>query len=144
MPNWVIWILIALAFGAVELATVSFFSSLFGLGALVAAASALIITNWIGQAVVFIVVSVALVVLLRPVILKVYSQGQQETNVNRLVGLPGSVIMAIDNTQGVGQIRIEGEVWTARSLTGCPILVNCLVEVVRIEGVRAVVRIKED
>lgn len=144
MPNWVIWVLIALAFGAAELATVSFFSSLFGLGALVAAASALFITNWTGQSVVFIITSVTFVIMLRPIILRSYSQKQQETNVNRLIGLPGSVIVAIDNTQGVGQVKVEGEVWTARSLTGEPIPIDCRVEVVRIEGVRVVVRIKED
>lgn len=144
MPNWVIWVLIALAFGAAELATVSFFSSLFGLGALVAAASALFITNWTGQTIVFIIASVTFVIMLRPLILRSYSQKQQETNVNRLIGLPGSVIVAIDNTQGVGQVKIEGKVWTARSLTGEPIAIDCRVEVVRIEGVRVVVRIKED
>lgn len=144
MPNWVIWVLIALAFGAAELATVSFFSSLFGLGALVAAASTLFITNWTGQAIVFIIASVAFVIMLRPVMLRSYGQKHQETNVNRLIGLQGNVIVAIDNTHGVGQVKVIGEVWTARSLTGEPIPVDCRVEVVRFEGVRAVVKIKED
>lgn len=144
MPDWVIWILIALAFGAVELATVSFFSSLFALGALVAALSTVFVAQWTWQAVVFIVASVCFVLLLRPVMLNAIGKGQHMTNVNRLIGLPGSVIVAVDNTQGVGQIKVEGEVWTARSLTGEPIPVDTRVEIVRIEGVRAVVKIKED
>jgi membrane protein implicated in regulation of membrane protease activity len=144
MPDWVIWILVALAFGAVELATVSFFSSLFGLGALVAAASTLLIASWPLQAVVFIVVSVVLVLLLRPALLKSYGKERPLTNVDRLIGLAGSVIVAIDNTQGMGQVKVEGEIWTARSLTGEPIPMDTRVEIVRIEGVRAVVKIKED
>ncbi|NLW18068.1 MAG: NfeD family protein [Firmicutes bacterium] len=144
MPNWVIWILIALAFGAVELATVSFFSSLFGLGALVAAVSSLFISNWMAQAIVFIVASVCFVLMLRPIILRSFDKEKTRTNVSRLIGRPGSVIVAIDNTEGVGQVKVDGEIWTARSLTGEPIPVDSRVEVVRIEGVRAVVRIKED
>lgn len=144
MPDWAIWILVALAFGAVELATVSFFSSLFGLGALVAAASTLFIANWPLQAVVFIVASVFLVLILRPVLLKSYGKERTLTNVNRLIGQAGCVIIAIDNTQGVGQVKVQGEVWTARSLTGEPIPFDTRVEIVRIEGVRAVVKIEED
>lgn len=144
MPNWVIWILIAMAFGAAELATVSFFSSLFGLGALVAAVAALLTPNWIAQTIVFIIASVIFVLSLRPVILKSFDKHKPQTNVNRLIGLPGSVIVAIDNTQGIGQVKVEGEVWTARSLTGEPIAIDTRIEIVRIEGVRAVVKIKED
>lgn len=144
MPNWVIWVLIALAFGAVELATVSFFSSLFGLGALVAALSSLLIADWIWQTIVFIVASVCFVLLLRPVIRRSFPEEKLRTNVNRLIGRPGCVIVAIDNTEGVGQVKVDGEIWTARSLTGEPIPVDTLVEVVRIEGVRAVVKVKED
>lgn len=144
MPNWVIWILIAMAFGAVELATIGFFSSLFGLGALVAAVSTLFTPNWASQAIVFIVASIAFVLMLRPVILRSFDKERPQTNVNRLVGLAGSVIIAIDNTQGVGQVKVEGEVWTARSLSGEPIPVDTRVEIVRVEGVRAVVKIKED
>lgn len=144
MPDWVIWVLLAMAFGAVELATVSFFSSLFALGALVAAASTLFVASWTSQAVIFILVSVGFVLLLRPIMLKSLNKERALTNVNRLIGLPGSVIVAIDNTQGFGQVKVEGEVWTARSLTGEPIPIDTRVEIVRIEGVRAVVRIKED
>lgn len=144
MPNWVVWVLIALAFGAVELGTVSFFSSLFGLGALVAAVASLFISSWTWQAIVFIVASVIFVLMLRPIILRAFDKEQPRTNVNRLIGRPGCVIVAIDNTQGVGQVKVDGETWTARSLTGEPIPVDTWVEVVRIEGVRAVVKIKED
>ncbi len=144
MPDWVIWLLVALAFGAVELATVSFFSSLFGLGALVAAVASLFVSSWPLQAVIFIVASILFVFLLRPVLLRSYDKEAVKTNVQRIVGLTGSVVVAIDNTQGIGQIKVEGEVWTARSLTGEPIPIDTRVEIVRIEGVRAVVRIKED
>lgn len=144
MPDWVIWVLLAMAFGAVELATVSFFSSLFALGALVAAASTLFTASWTSQAVIFILASVGFVLLLRPIMLKSLNKERALTNVNRLIGLPGSVIVAINNTHGLGQVKVEGEVWTARSLTGEPIPIDTRVEIVRIEGVRAVVRIKED
>lgn len=144
MPNWAIWILLALAFGAVELASVSFFSSLFGLGALVAAVSTLFISAWPLQAGIFLVASILFVILLRPICLRACNQQIVHTNVARIIGLPGSVVVSIDNIQGVGQVKVEGEVWTARSLTGDPIPLDSRVEVVRVEGVRAVVRIKED
>ncbi len=144
MPNWAIWILVALAFGAVELATVSFFSLLFSLGALVATAASFLTASWPLQAVIFLVASGIFVWWLLPILQKSFGKESVKTNVARVVGQTGSVIVAIDNTQGVGQVKVEGEVWTARSLTGEPIPIDTRVEVVRIDGVRAVVKVKED
>lgn len=144
MPDWGFWLLVALAFAAAEMATVSFFSLFFSLGALIALAASFFIASWSLQAVVFVVASVILFWLIRPSLTKVYKQDRVKTAVEGVVGRVGTVIADIDNTEGVGQIKAEGEVWTARSLTGEPIAKDTRVEIVSIEGVKAVVKKKED
>ncbi len=143
MPDWAIWILVGLAFGVLELVTVGFFASLFALGALVAAGLAVFTDNWPLQAIVFTAASVLFMALLRPYIMKLYRVERTKTAVDRVVGKVATVTQAIDNREGVGQIRTDGETWTARSLGGAPIASGCQVVIVRIDGVKAIVEEQE-
>ncbi len=140
MPDWGIWIIVALAFAAIEMATVGFFSLLFALGALVASGVALFTDSWPLQACVFLAASVVFMWFLRPVLLKLYGTEHKATAVDRIAGQMGVVIEDIDNTHGTGQIKAEGEVWTARSDDGEPISKGARVQILRIQGVKAVVR----
>ncbi len=139
MPDWAIWILVALALGVLEIVTVSFFSSLFALGALVAAILALFTENWPLQAIVFTVASVLFLWLLRPSLAKIYGGERKQTNADRMIGTVGVVVQAIDNMQAEGQIKANGEIWTARSDDGCRIAAGRRVVIKRLDGVKAIV-----
>ena len=45
----------------------------------------------------------------------------------------------IDNLRGIGQVKVGGAIWTARSTQDEPIPKGTLVRVERIEGVKAIV-----
>lgn len=139
MPDWAIWILIGLALGAIEIATTGFFALLFALGALVAAGLALFTENWPLQACVFTLAAVVFMWLLRPLRQRLYGQERRMTAIDRVIGRVGVVLQDIDNMQGAGQIKADGEIWSARSVTGIPIAQGKRVRIVRIEGVKAMV-----
>lgn len=66
--------------------------------------------------------------------------GKVKTNADRIVGQQGVVILEIDNQAAQGQVRINGQVWTARSQDPAPIPAGAQVEVVQISGVKAIVK----
>lgn len=139
MPDWAIWIIIALALGALEMATPGFFALLFAFGAVVAAGLAVFTENWPLQACVFTGASVLFMWLLRPLLVKLYGREREKTAVDRVAGQVGVVVQAIDNLAATGQVKAEGEIWTARSASGLPIAQGRRVTIVRIDGVKAIV-----
>jgi membrane protein implicated in regulation of membrane protease activity len=116
MEAWLIWLIAAAVFGVGEILTLGFFLAPFAGGALVAAivaaAGAGTAISWI----VFLVVSVALLAGLRPIARAHRRQpAQLRTGTAALVGRTGMVVERIANDEGVGCVRIDGEVWTARA-----------------------------
>ena len=91
------------------------------------------------QIVLFFVVSVALLLLLRPLLRRQCNPDKLKTNVDALIGKQAIVIEKIDNLEGRGRIQVDSADWTARSDDGSVIDAGCLVEIHRIEGVRAYV-----
>ena len=104
-------------FGAQPAQTSNFFApSPFAIGALLAAAADAIGLGLAGSLAVFIVSSVALLVFVRPIARRhLYAAPQLRTGTAALVGKPAQVLERIDNMQGVGCAKIDGEVWTARA-----------------------------
>ena len=56
-----------------------------------------------------------------------------------VIGSQGYVTAAIDNASAVGQVKLGGMEWSARSSSGDPLPVCTLVKVDRIEGVKVFV-----
>lgn len=144
MPDWGVWVIIAIVFAVVEMVTTEFFSLFFALGGLVTALLAVVTEDWVLQTVVFIVASVIFTWRLRPILLRSYLSNEVKTNVARQAGRVGIVVQEINNLEAQGQVKVDGELWTARSESGETIAAGQRVEVVRIEGVKAIVRTKEE
>lgn len=105
-----------------------------------AAASALGAPLWL-QLVLFVVVSVVLFVLTRPIALKYLNKDRTKTNVDSMVGRHAVVTEDIDNLNGNGQVEVAGMQWTARSAKQEEkIEAGTEVEVVEVRGVKLVVR----
>jgi membrane protein implicated in regulation of membrane protease activity len=141
MDAWVIWLIAAVVFGVGEIATLGFFLAPFAGGALVAA---LLTGVGAGTAVgwaAFLVVSVILLAALRPIAISHRRQAPRlRTGTAALVGRSGMVVERIANDEGVGCVRIDGEVWTARSYDDDDIIdVGKRVQVVEIRGATALV-----
>ena len=118
-------------------ALISIWFSAGSLGALIAAC--LTGNIWI-QVAVFLVVSCAAFALLRPLARKYFTPGTHRTNADRLVGQEAVVTETIDNLAGAGQASIGGQIWTAWGRDNTPIEAGARVQVLRIEGVKLIVR----
>jgi membrane protein implicated in regulation of membrane protease activity len=141
MDEWVLWLIAAVVFGVGEIATLSFFLAPFAGGALVAAIVAALGAPAVASWAVFLVVSVTLLATLRPLARSHLRQPPRlRTGTAALVGSTGMVLERIANDEGVGCVRIGGEVWTARSYDDDDVIeAGKRVHVVEIRGATALV-----
>lgn len=133
----VFWLAAAVVFGLLEIVTAPLISIWFCGGALVAALTSVFADSlWI-SAIVFVVVSALLLAFTRPLVKNKISPKAQPTNADRIIGQPAVVIQHIDPVENKGQIKVGGQVWSAKS--DCAIDEGEKVTVMSIEGVKAVV-----
>ena len=135
----IVWLVLMVAFLAVEAFTVVTVSLWFAGGALVALLLSLIgLEIWV-QVVMFFLVSAVLLACLRPMVQRHLNPKLSRTNVDALIGTKGYVTADIDNISAAGQVKLGGMEWSARSANGLPIPAGTLVKVDHIEGVKAYV-----
>ena len=116
MEDWLLWLILAVVFGIGEIATLGFFLAPFAGGAAVAAVASAAGLPFVGSAAIFLVISVVLLLALRPLALSHRRMPPRiRTGTAALVGKPATVVERIANDEGVGCVRIDGEVWTARA-----------------------------
>ena len=138
---WVFWLIAAGVFFIIEMATIGFLVFWLGIGALLAMVTSFITDSILIQALVFIITSTLLLIFTRPLVDKFIKIPKEvKTNAYSIIGKKGIVISKINNIEGVGQIKIDGEVWSAKSATDEDIPENTEVEIVEIDGVKAVVK----
>ncbi len=141
MDAWVVWIILAVVFGYGELHTNGFYLAPFVLGAAVAALFTLTGAGLAVTTIVFLGASLLSLGLLRPVALRHRRMPTAiRTGAAALVGRPALVVERIANAEGVGFVKIGGEIWTARSIDADgEIDAGSMVEVVEIRGATALV-----
>lgn len=134
------WLVILVILAVVEIATVGLFTIWFAAGALIAE-----IATWLNaplwlQVVLFFGVSILMLVFTRPFALKYINKNQTKTNVDSMIGKRAVVTKNIDNIKGEGQVIVQGMEWTARAeQDDCKILVNDVVEIRAVSGVKLIV-----
>jgi membrane protein implicated in regulation of membrane protease activity len=141
MEDWLLWLILAVIFGVGEIATLGFFLGPFAGGAAVAAVVSAAGVPFVGSLAVFLVISVMLLLTLRPIARRMrHTPPQLRTGTAALVGKPATVLERIANAEGLGCVRIDGEVWTARSyLDDETYEPGARVQVVEIRGATALV-----
>ena len=116
MEDWLLWLILAIVFGVGEIATLGFFLAPFAGGAAVAAVASAAGVPFVGTLAVFLLVAVILLAALRPLARShKRTPPQIRTGTAALVGKNATVLERIANSEGVGCVRIDGEVWTARA-----------------------------
>ena len=139
-----IWLGLLLAFLIAEAAcAIHLISIWFAAGALVAMIASLLGAQVWLQVTLFVVVSVALLVLLWPFVKKFLNPAHEKTNVDSVIGSTGIVTAAIDNIAATGTVKLGAMEWSARSSSGETIDVGAVVKVDRIEGVKVFVSCAE-
>jgi membrane protein implicated in regulation of membrane protease activity len=139
MDDWVWWMIAAGVFAIGEIATLGFFLGPIAIAAVAAAIVALVGGGVAAQWIVFIAVSLASLLVLRPIARRhLRTPGQLRTGTAALVGRQAVVLQRVDRDGG--QVKLAGEVWSARSYDDDEAFeAGARVEVMQIDGATALV-----
>ena len=138
---WQAWVIIAGFCFVIEIATVGFLVFWFGIGALIAMIVSLFPTNIAVQMGAFVISSTILIFFTRKFANKISKSDENiKTNAYSIIGKKGFVIKDINPESGEGQVKVGTEVWSAKSVSNVKIEKGTEVEVVEINGVKAIVK----
>ena len=130
MEYAVYWLIALVVLLVIEAATLGLATIWFAGGALIALIAAMCGAGFVIQMVCFLVVSLILLIFTRPVAVRFLNKDTLKTNVDRVIGMEGIVAEEIS--------------WTARTESeGGIIPKETVVEVLRVEGVKLIVKVKE-
>ena len=135
---WTFWLMLALLFAIIEMLSLDLFFLMLSLSALITSAISPLIEHFFARGIVFAVLCILFVLILRPPLLKRLnrSAGNTVTNAKALRGK--TVLVTEDVTAESGLVRLEGEIWTART-SGAPIPSGSYAQVETINGATAFV-----
>lgn len=135
------WLILFVVLIILELCTVNLTTIWFAFGALLAYIVSLFTDNVMIQTTVFLAVSVITLILTRPVVRKYLLTKPSRTNADMLIGRTGIVTKEITKTD-IGEVKIDGKYWSAKA--NKKIKEGSKVEILAIEGVKLIVKEKED
>ena len=129
---WPVWLVLAGIFFIVEIATTGFLVFWLGIGSLFAMITSFFTENLIIQMVVFITTSTLLIIFTKPVVKKFFIKDEDTvaTNVYSIIGKKAIVTK---------QIKVEGQDWSAKCDSDEIIEKGTEVEILDVNGVKAVV-----
>jgi len=133
-----IWLIIGVLLVGAEIISGDFVLVMLGLAALGGAGAAALGAGTVISVVVFTVASIALIVGARPMLKRRLEIGQGlKSNVEALIGVRAVVVSRVDGHGG--QVKLNGEIWSARSLDHRVLEPGTEVTVFEISGATAVV-----
>jgi membrane protein implicated in regulation of membrane protease activity len=141
---WILWFVLGIALIVAEIFTFGFVLFWFGIGALAAGFVGVLGVNFLGQFLVFALVSIALTMLSRTIFSNLFFKGEKndyKTGVDSLPGQIGTVTGASKGALNSGEVKVFGSTWTAFPERGeKPLVEGEKVEVVRVQGASIYVR----
>ncbi|MFJ9341077.1 NfeD family protein [Streptomyces sp. NPDC101733] len=134
---WVWWLIGAVGLGIPLVLTAMPEFGMFAVGAVAAAVTAALGGGVVAQVLVFVIVSVALIAVVRPIANR-HQRPQHRSGIDALKGRSAVVLERVDGSGG--RIKLAGEVWSARTLDAdSSFEPGQSVDVVDIDGATAVV-----
>ncbi len=141
MSSWIIWLIVFIVMLIIEAVTTALATVWFAAGALVAMimdlCGAPLNLQIIVMAAVSVVTFAICMIWIRPKLESLRRANVQRTNADRLIGLEGVVIVPVNPVEGKGQVKVEGQVWSAKSESA--IKEGTTVKIRAIEGVKLIV-----
>jgi len=135
----IFWISVMVIMAILEGVTTQLVSVWFVAGALAASVVSFYVPNFTIQFVVFVSVSLILLLVTKPIVKKLKNVKPEPTNADRNIGKTAVVVQEINNSAGTGQVKLQGNTWTARSVGDEVIPEGSKVTVKEISGVKLVV-----
>ena len=133
------WLMAFIILVVMEFLTMGLTTIWFAIGALTAFFASLFgVSFWI-QIILFLVVSLVVLVVYRPLAVKYVNSKRTKTNVDDLVGKEAKVTEKIDNLNQTGRVVLNGMDWSARTTIGGTIDVDTIVKVIEVKGVKLIV-----
>ena len=137
---WYIWLILAGVFLIIEIMTVGFLIFWLSIGSLFAMIISFFTENIIVQTAVFVISSTILIFATKPFVKKFTKNNSSiKTNVYSIIEKTGIVTQEINSIQATGQIKVNGEIWSAIGENGTNIPEGTEVKVLDIKGVKAIV-----
>ncbi len=138
---WWVWLIFAVVFFIAEISTVNLVSIWFVVGSIFAMVLSLFQVGPLWQIISFILTSVVSILIFYRfrTKLKITTKTIEKTNADRLIGMTGIVTERIDEIQGVGQVKVANQIWSASDVNKKIIKQDQLVKVIEIRGVRLIV-----
>lgn len=137
---WQIWLIAAGIFLIIEIFTIGFFVFWFAIGSLIAMIISFFVSNVIIQATVFIISSCILIFATKTLSNKVTKKDLKPTNVYSIIGKKAIVVEDIDWITGKGQVKVNGEVWSAKTNDQSKITEGNEVLIESVDGVKLLVK----
>ena len=135
-----IWLIITVALSVAEIFTMGLVTIWFAAGAAVAFVLALIGAPLAGQIAAFLVVSIVILILVRPIATKHFNNRLKKTNIDAYVGRKLIAKTDIDNLHGAGKVDMDGSTWIAvSSMDNIIIRAGETVKVVEVRGAKLIV-----
>lgn len=140
----IFWLILFVVLLIIEILTMGLTTVWFAGGALVAFILAFVGFDLPVQIIVFLLVSIALLVLTRPLAIKFFNKERQKTNAESLIGQRAIVLEKIDTLRGTGRAEVNGMEWSAKTDEAQEIIeVGEVVIIEGIQGVKLIVKKEE-
>lgn len=111
---WLIWLILCGIFLIIEIFTTTFLMFWPGIGAFFAFLTSLVTDNQVIQIAVFTITSILMIIFMKPLVKKFFKNTDDTAmNSNSLIGKTGIVIKEINTLEGKGQVKVNGELWSA-------------------------------
>ena len=134
-----IWVALVIVFAIIEALTLGLYTVWFALAALVMVFLSSLNIPLSFQFLIFLAISAVLLFFTRPLAIKKLKIGRVKTNVDSLIGMHALVTRSISEFEK-GEVKLNGQFWSAHAEDNSAVPVGTKCEVVRIEGVQAIVR----
>ena len=142
MPSY-IWLIVMAVMIVVEISVPGLVSIWFAAGALAAYIAELLGAGTAVQVMIFVLVSLLLLILTRPLAQKYINSRAPKTNKDSIPGRSAIVTEEVNNLAATGKVTIDGLPWTARTAVDEEVIpVGEEVVVEKIEGVKCIVKRK--
>lgn len=134
---WLVWLILCGVFLIIEIFTISFLFLWPGIGAFLAFVTSLITPNQGIQVAVFVISSILMIIFTKPLVKKLFkNKDDTKMNADSMIGKNGIVMKDINTLESVGQVKVNGELWSAFTDNNEIIEQGATVVVQSLEGVK--------
>ena len=139
--SWYMWLMVIILLALVEVMTINLTTIWFVISGIVALILSFFIDSFIIQFSVFVILGVILLITTKPILKKFIKVNNEKTNLDRVIGMKGVVTSKIEPLS-VGEVKVDGKRWSA--ISDSAIEQNEIVEVLKIDGVKLIVKKEEE